>query len=212
MEIIDLPKADRVLVAGHRNYDADSISCCAAVSNYYRKNGIDARFFYCGEANDGFDFILKGMVIELSPDRFAPDLIVISDTCIDQNYRYRLGIDLDRHIKRGCWVLAIDHHPNENPLAVNLQTADVKSLSQRLQHSEFTFMYDSDCVSTGSVYIRYFGFTDPILYNAIKADSGNFSRRTLSALEDLKRLDIDDETIQRFNELSRPKPRDKKVH
>jgi nanoRNase/pAp phosphatase (c-di-AMP/oligoRNAs hydrolase) len=203
MKHLILPIANRVLVCGHRNPDADSLACCVAVQNYYRMNGAGARIFYCGEIADHLKFLLDGASIESDPDRFGPDVIIVLDTSIDNNYIYRVGINLERFMAAGSRIIAIDHHPPIFESTIDLRRADFQEINKKIRGSSFLCMTDPDQVSCASVLINYFQIKNPVLYNGIRCDTGSFSRKTLAAMEDVRRLNISENTIQYYHKQMR---------
>ena len=206
-----LPYAKRVLICCHIHPDADGLSCCAASHNLYRDRGAVATVFTCGDIPERLEFILQDVRTGDDPDRFNPDLIIILDTCIDKFYTRRIGLDVNRFAAQGKRVLCIDHHPIPSEKTLDLGKLCFEDIERLVEESRFVALSDSEQVSCASVLVKYFNITDPILYNGIRDDSGNFSRKTLSAMAAVKRLNIDDETIATYHQKSKPKPKSPEI-
>lgn len=197
MGYIELPKARKVLIAGHRNPDGDSLSCCVAISNLYKRRGSEARVWISGEVPTFIHWMVDLVAVETDPDAYAPDLLIIVDTPATSE---NVGLNLAKLQSEGARIIGIDHHNDKRSRKpIYLSRKNIHRLNQTLGDMDFVQMVQSYRISTASILIDYFGMTDPILYVGLRTDSGHFTRNTLECMRLATRLHITNEQIDAYH-------------
>lgn len=206
MDYVQLPTAQKVLVAGHKHPDGDSLACCVALCNYYKSNfGAEVKTWVSGEIPKHIQWMTDLVEIEPAPYSFKPEIIIVVDTPATSE---NVGLDLEKFCTAGTKLIAIDHHKDKRARKpIYLSRKNIPRLNQTLAETDFVEIVQSHKVSTASILIHYFYIYDPILYVGLRTDSGNFARDTLECMRLITRLSITDEQINKYHGKMRSAPK-----
>lgn len=202
---ISLPNAKKVLVAGHKNPDGDSLASCAALHNYYKERGSNVKVAITGKVAGYINWIIDDIEVVDDPFRFKPELLIVVDTAADS---LSIGLDIEKLLETGTRVIGIDHHDSprrkyETHYLSGGMRDKCSEISDLLETEEAIELVHKHKVSTASILTDYFGLTDPILYVGIRCDSSNFQRKTLDCMRMIPLLNIRERQIQEYNEKLR---------